>query len=247
MNSLTRDQRQTVEQMVGVCGCTNSQAIPYLEQAGWALEAAINNFFNAPPPEPARSDCDLGALTALFEKYKDESCDSILVNGVEQFCIDLNVDPTDVLMLIVSFHLNAGTMCEYTRDEFVGGFERLGCDSIESIKNKFGWMRDDISSASRFREFYSYVYDFGREPGQKSLSVEMAVPLWKLVLEGRYAHIDKFLEFMGTQSQAVSKDTWDLFLEFTTTVDSDLSNYSEDDCWPVLIDAWVDHFRSNHM
>jgi hypothetical protein len=52
--------------------------------------------------------------------------DSILVDGVGQLCADLGIDPTDVAMLVLAWHLQAVRMCEFTRPQFVDGLAKLG-------------------------------------------------------------------------------------------------------------------------
>ena len=52
--------------------------------------------------------------------------DSILVDGVGQLCSDLGIDPGDVVMLILAWHLQAVRMCEFTRSQFVDGLCKLG-------------------------------------------------------------------------------------------------------------------------
>ena len=38
-------------------------------------------------------------IVALFEKYKDEEEDSILSEGIEEFCIDLQLKPDEFKVL----------------------------------------------------------------------------------------------------------------------------------------------------
>ena len=48
------------------------------------------------------------------------------MDGVGQFCSDLGIEPTDVVMLILSWHLQAVRMCEFTRPQFLDGMTKLG-------------------------------------------------------------------------------------------------------------------------
>ena len=41
--------------------------------------------------------------------------------------------------------------------------------------------------------------------------------------------------------RGISRDTWNMFLNFTETVSNDLSVYDEDEAWPSLFDDFVEH------
>jgi DCN1-like protein 1/2 len=69
-------------------------------------------------------------LSALFDKYRDpEERDLILVEGTEMLCQDLQVDPTDVVVLVLAWHLKCENMCEFKRDGWIKGWTELGCVS----------------------------------------------------------------------------------------------------------------------
>jgi len=57
---------------------------------------------------------------------KDPSEDAILAEGMIEYCEDLEVDPTDVIMLIIAYHLDSQNMCEFTRDCWMKGWTSLG-------------------------------------------------------------------------------------------------------------------------
>ena len=54
-------------------------------------------------------------LEELFRRYKDEREDAILEEGMERFCNDLCVDPTEFRVLLLAWKFQAATMCKFTR------------------------------------------------------------------------------------------------------------------------------------
>lgn len=64
----------------------------------------------------------------------DAGSDIIGVDGITSLCADLGVDPADIVMLVLAFHLKADIMCEFTKEEWGGGLARLGCDSLEKLR-----------------------------------------------------------------------------------------------------------------
>lgn len=59
------------------------------QNAGWSTEAAIDNFYTSPElPAPSGRR---KAIEALFDRLKDPQQDIILVDGITQFCNELEV------------------------------------------------------------------------------------------------------------------------------------------------------------
>jgi DCN1-like protein 1/2 len=51
-------------------------------------------------------------------------------------------------------------------------------------------MRAQIHEPASFKAFYLWVFEYGKERTQKSLSLVMAVPLWRMVLKDRFAALE---------------------------------------------------------
>lgn len=86
-----------------------------------------------------------------------------------------------------------------------------------------------------------FAFDYNKPPEQRSLPIETARQLFPLILEGRFAHLDLWNEFLEDRKQAISKDTYSLLLDFSKTIDYNLDNFDEENgAWPVLLDEFVD-------
>ena len=195
-----------------------------------------------------KSDYDEKKIESMFEKYKDESEDAILVNGMERFCQDLGVNPAEFIVLVLAWKFNASKMCRFTRQEFYEGCKLLKADNVNSLKHKMADMEKEVRQKSEdFRELYKFTFGFGLDvdEGQRSLPVSMALPLWKLVF-GEHAplYMDKWYEYIEERGvNVIPRDTWNMFLHMVESIKPDLSNYDESEAWPSLFDDFVEAQR----
>lgn len=210
----------------------------------WHLEGAFDVFYNQPQ---IKTFTDSRYLERLYNRYKDPHVDMVLVDGITLLCNDLQVDPQDIVMLVVSWHMKAATMCEFSKQEFIGGLRALGIDSLEKFHERIPFMRSELKDEQKFREIYSFAFGWAKEKGQKSLALDTAIGMWQLLFaERRWPLVDHWCQFLQARhNKAISKDTWVQLLEFTRTVDPTLSNYDPEGAWPYLIDEFVEYINEN--
>lgn len=60
------------------------------------------------------------------EDYDEELQDCITGEGLLQFASDLDVDPMDIVLLIIFWKLKAKRQYVLSRSEFIDGFRNLG-------------------------------------------------------------------------------------------------------------------------
>ncbi|XP_072454048.1 DCN1-like protein 3 [Notamacropus eugenii] len=197
-------------------------------------------------PESNTEESSLQRMEELFRRYKDEREEAILEEGMERFCNDLCVDPTEFKVLVLAWKFQAATMCKFTRKEFFEGCKAISADSIDGICARFPSLLNEAKQEDKFKDLYRFTFQFGldSEEGQRSLHREIAIALWKLVFtQNNPPVLDQWLHFLTENPSGVkgiSRDTWNMFLNFTQVIGPDLSNYSEDEAWPSLFDTFVE-------
>ncbi|PIM99518.1 hypothetical protein CDL12_27985 [Handroanthus impetiginosus] len=171
----------------------------------------------------------------------------ILVDGITLLCNDLQVDPQDIVMLVLSWHMKAATMCEFSKQEFIGGLQSLGIDSLEKFRERIPFMRSELKDEHKFREIYNFAFGWAKEKGQKSLALDTAIGMWQLLFaEKQWPLVDHWCQFLQARhNKAISRDTWSQLLEFARTVDPALSNYDPEGAWPYLIDEFAEYLTEN--
>ena len=61
------------------------------------------------------------------------------------------VDPADVVMLVIAWHFGAATACEFSRDEFTAGMARLRCDTPERLRRRLPELRRELEDDWKFK------------------------------------------------------------------------------------------------
>ncbi|GIL70345.1 hypothetical protein Vretimale_3465 [Volvox reticuliferus] len=247
MNRYTKQQKDKITQFRTITGSSEKVATDCLKTTGWAIDAAIDQFYTSGLAAQA-GGLDLRAVEALYKRYKEPDDETIAVDGITRFCEELEVDPTDIAVLVISYYMNAAVMCEYTKDEFTSGLIKLGVDSIDKLKRRLPDLRAEIRTDNKFKEVYAFAYNFSREKGQKCVMLDTAVGMWQLLFsvpEQRWPLIDDWCEFLTKHhNRAISKDTWLQLFDFIKSVKPDFSNFDENSAWPYLLDEFVEHMKN---
>ena len=195
-----------------------------------------------------RSNIKPAVLEKIFNLYKDSDEDLIMAEGIGRFCEDLEVDPSDPITLVISMYMDAAVMGEYTKEEFYRGFQRLNCDSIKALKKKLPALRSELTDAYKFKDIYEFAFSFSREKGQKSLTLDTAIGMWKLLFGiSGWSMCEQWCDFVEeNHRKAITKDTWYQLFEFAKQFANDLSDYDENGAWPYLIDEFVEWQNEKH-
>lgn len=162
-------------------------------------------------------------------------------DAMEKFCEDIGVEPENIIMLVLAWRLEAASMGFFTKEEWLRGMTTLQCDCTRRLQSKLDFLRSELNNANAFKNIYRYAFDFARDKDQRSLDMDTAKSMLSLLLGRTWPLFSVFHQFLEqSKYKGMNKDQWYNVLEFSRTINADLSNYDEDGAWPVLLDEFVE-------
>eukprot|EP00904_Undaria_pinnatifida_P001651 jgi/Undpi1/11487/HiC_scaffold_30.g13784.m1 len=253
MKKLSPSRRSAANELCSFVGATQIQSVALLERFNWDVAEAADAFFSgdvdvdelvaaAVPSAPA---VDVRTLDVWFDRYADESEeDSMLDDGIQTFYTELGVDTQDLVVLLISWKMEAAEMCVYTREEWRRGMSALGVSTTRQLRHKLDELREEVADqrSPAFQQFYMFCFDYAKERAKKSIELDVCLSVWDLVLVGsEFPLVKEFSDFLrGAKVPVVTKDMWAQTLVFFCSVDADLSNFEVGDAWPVVVDDFVE-------
>mmetsp|Transcript_118736 Transcript_118736/g.265114 ORF Transcript_118736/g.265114 Transcript_118736/m.265114 type:complete len:254 (+) Transcript_118736:53-814(+) len=243
---------KTISYFQAVAGAPAKLAQEMLKRYGWSWDHAVDAFFAMGHSYPSMAATPgAGAarkLDEFFQKFRAPDEDCIRADGIEDLCTDLGISTLDPVTLVLSYHCRAQQMGVFTREEFMGGMQRLGCDDIHKLRSKLGDLRAMLNDRTQCKEIYAFTFHFALDPGQRCLPAEMCIEFWKLLLRAHFALLDSWLSFVEQRvKNTISKDTWLMLYDLATQVKPDLSDYDMNGAWPVLIDEFVEEVKKKSL
>ncbi|KAK7160605.1 hypothetical protein R3I93_008302 [Phoxinus phoxinus] len=184
---------------------------------------------------------------AWFYEYAG-SDDIVGPESMEKFCEDIGVEPENIVMLVLAWKLEATNMGFFTKEEWLKGMTSLHCDCTERLQGRLDYLRTQLNDPVLFKSIYRYAFDFARDKDQRSLDMDTAKSMLALILGRTWPLFPVFHQFLEqSKYKVMNKDQWYNVLEFSRTVNTDLSNYDEDGAWPVMLDEFVEWHKARNI
>jgi hypothetical protein len=153
-----------------------------------------------------------------------------------------------VAVPVLAWHLKCKQIGIFTREEFVDGLRLLGLDSIEKIKAKLSYFREEIEDLEKGKVIYRFAWDFYKEGKEKkSIDLELIDSMLQILIPNR-PHISLIRKYLKKQKQykVLNLDQWISILEFSVTIGPEYQEWENDEAWPVLIDSFVEWAKKGH-
>uniref|UniRef100_A0A0K0E5J0 Defective in cullin neddylation protein n=1 Tax=Strongyloides stercoralis TaxID=6248 RepID=A0A0K0E5J0_STRER len=257
----SRQQQAMIKRFTETAQTDRSTALTFLNENNWDINNALSDYFNQQPygmPYLSRHIGNhtrnvSGTVDEIFKKFFDpvDDCGNNLgPNGVAKFLQYMNIDFSDRKVLILAWMCEAKIQGEFSREELEAGILKLDIRKIEDINGRLTqWDRnlETPSYREHFKNLYEFTYDYANDkPGRKWLPIDVASAYWEILFKNPPTLMPLWLKFLQTtDSKKITKDTWNLVLEFMNTMDERFKNYTCEDCWPVLIDEFVEYAKNS--
>nr|XP_027069908.1 DCN1-like protein 4 isoform X2 [Coffea arabica] len=179
-------------------------------------------------------------VDSFFESYVNKSLGMIDPEGIEALCSDLQVDHTDVRILMLAWKMKAEKQGYFTQEEWRRGLDALKVDRISKLKKSLSNLEKEVSKPENFDDFYMYAFRYClTEEKQKCVDIESACVLLDLVLGPKYRSQSQ------KEYKVINKDQWLNFLRFCQEISfPDLENYDSDQAWSLILDNFVEWMKS---
>ncbi|MCD7471021.1 hypothetical protein HAX54_011284 [Datura stramonium] len=192
---------------------------------------------------------ELERIDQLFYIYANASSGMIDPEGIEFLCSDLEVEHTDVRILMLAWKMQSEKQGYFSLNEWRKGLKALRADTVQKLKKALPELEKEVRRPSNFVDFYSYAFQYClTEEKQKSLDIESLCLLLGLVLGSQFRpQVDSLIQYLRTQTdyKVINMDQWMGFYRFVNEISfPDLSNYDSTLAWPLILDNFVESMRA---
>jgi len=127
----------------------------------------------------------------------DQEGTGIYGDMMDKFLQELGVDPEDINSLILPWLLDAETIGEFHKEEFVEGLKKIKCETLQALKDKIVSSRAQLKDEKAFKNFYMYIFDYAKGGDKvKVLDLDFAIVLWNMTIKDKFKYLDIWMQFL---------------------------------------------------
>ena len=144
-----------------------------------------------------------------FETFYDPAENSIGPEGIEKLCKAMNVEPSDVKVLVLAWLLRASQMGYFSREEWMSGVPMLGATtSPETLLERLEAVENSTRrSTEKLRDLHTFTHVFCRTEGRKKvIAHESAIHMLNMLHADAYPdHIPRLCEFLAEHETSTKR------------------------------------------
>lgn len=131
---------------------------------------------------------------------------AIYGDHMDKFLQELGVDPEDITSLILPWLLEAETIGEFHKEEFVEGMKKIKCETLQALKDKISSSKSQLKDDKVFKNFYMYIFDYAKGGDKvKVLDLDFAIVLWSMTIKDKFKYLDIWIQFLKVTLSSIRR------------------------------------------
>eukprot|EP00466_Bigelowiella_natans_P010494 jgi/Bigna1/86693/estExt_fgenesh1_pg.C_120273 len=199
------------------------------------------------------------SLEKVWLRYKDEEGGDKIEEKLSDLLNAIDLDPEGVQSFAFAWKLRHGTMGPISRSEFIAPLKQQGVETWDGLLSWAKKLRIEIKNNTKYKEMYTWLFDYVKEEGIRTIGKDVAEYVWSLALAPFFKDYDLWLKYLKEKYElsVVKRDLWNCLYDFATTEVHSLEEYDRDTdigtgnsfssarCWPSYIDDFIDFIRKS--
>ncbi|PIL30541.1 hypothetical protein GSI_07241 [Ganoderma sinense ZZ0214-1] len=107
--------------------------------------------------------------------------------------------------------------------------------------NRYKYYQYAADTKKAYAELYAFCFALAKPPTARNIDMDTASAFWSVLVAPKYPIMNDILAFINEKGtyKGVNKDLWNMVLEFSRSIQPDLSTYEADGAWPTMLDDFV--------
>lgn len=211
-----------------------------LTQHGYRLQQAVDAYFAMQQDSHKAACVPTPVLEKLFAECTSE--DALFEDDLIEYLDCIGIDPSSWNALVVFYMLDAAEPGELSRSEFVQGWQRHGCATLDDMKKTVSQKCSSLQPRSpEHHRLYKWLFSYLKQEG-KSVDTSLARQIWELFFSPKQCPLlVPFCTFINpNETTSISRDVWDQTYDFLYDTQA-AADYDLDGAWPCLMDEFILH------